>query len=74
MTIADCVVGIAGGVSSLAAAVLWLYASVLKVPDNIDTFIGELRRISKWNAHAAMAAGVAAFCSVYAFAKQVHWL
>ena len=72
MTVADYVVGFLGGLSSLAAAVLWLYASLLKVPDNQDTFIGELQRISKWNACAAMAAAVAAICAACAFAKQVH--
>jgi hypothetical protein len=74
MTKADYIVGVVGGLSSLAAAALWLYASFLTVPDNIDTFIGELQRISQWNAYAAMAAGVAAFCGVYAFAKQLLWL
>jgi hypothetical protein len=69
MTKVDYIVGIVGGSSSLAAALLWLYASFLEVPDNIDTIVGELRRISRWNAYAAMAAGIAGFCGVYAFAK-----
>jgi hypothetical protein len=74
MTRIDYVVGIAGGLSSLTAAVLWWYASVLEVPDNIDTFIRELQRISQWNSYAAMASGVTAVCAAYAFAKQVNWL
>jgi hypothetical protein len=74
MTGADYIVGIMGGLSSFAAAGLWLYASILKVPDNIDTFIGELQRISRWNAYAAMAACTAACCAAYGFARQVHWL
>jgi hypothetical protein len=67
-------IGIVGGLSSLTAAGLWLYASILKVPDNIDTFIGELQRISRWNSYAAMAACIAASCVAYGFARQVNWL
>jgi hypothetical protein len=59
-----------GCLASLTAAFLWWYASVLEVPDNIDTFIGELQRISRWNSYAAMAAGVAAFCGVYQFVRR----
>jgi hypothetical protein len=65
-------VALAGIMSSLAAAGLWLYASRIEVPDNIDTFIGELQRISRWNALAAVAAAIAALCAAYAFARQ--WL
>jgi hypothetical protein len=63
-----------GVISSLAAAVLWFYASYVEVPDNIDTFIGELQRISRWNARAAVAAGIAALCAAFTFARQMHWL
>ena len=61
-------VKIVGGLSSLTAAILWLYASMLNAPDNIDTFIGELQQISRLNSYAALAAGVAAFCGVLGFA------
>jgi len=74
MFFADYIMGVVGVLSSLAAAALWWYASRLEVPENIDTFIGELRRISRWNARAAMATGVAAVCSAYAFARQLHCL
>ena len=59
MTIAT-PIGIA---ASLIAAVLWLWASLLKVPDNIDTFIPALQRISRLNAWAAFAASIAAACA-----------
>jgi hypothetical protein len=39
-----------GVVSSLVAAGFWLFASLLEVPDNIDTFISSLQWISKLNA------------------------
>ena len=70
----DYIAGIVGILSSLAAAILWWYASVLEVPDNIDRFIQRLQQISLWNSYAAMAAGVAAVCAAYGFARQVHWL
>jgi uncharacterized membrane protein len=65
----DYIVKIIGVSASLFAAGLWFYASILAVPDNIDTFIGELQRISRWNSYAAMAAGVAACCGAYEFLR-----
>jgi len=56
-----------GAISSAVAALLWFYASRIKVPDNQDAFIGELQRISRWNARAAMAFGIAALCAAYIF-------
>jgi len=50
-----------GVISSVVAAVLWFKASYIKVPDNQDTFIGELQRISRWNARAAQAFGIQPF-------------
>ena len=48
-------------VASLTAAGFWFWAShVVKVPDNMDTFIGELQRIGKFNSRAALSAGIAA--------------
>jgi hypothetical protein len=47
---------IIGVVAALVTAGLWLRASVIDVPDNIDTIAGELRRMGRWNAWAAFAA------------------
>jgi hypothetical protein len=63
----DQAVATVGVIASLTAAVLWLWASLIKVPDNIDTFIGELQRIGRLNAWGATAACVAALCAAYAF-------
>ena len=56
-----------GVISSAVAAVLWFKASYINVPDNQDAFIGELQRISRWNARAAVAFGIAALCAAYIF-------
>jgi hypothetical protein len=64
-------VGVVGAVASLLAAALWFYASVLEVPDNIDTIVNELQRISRWNAAAAVAAGVGAVCAAHAFVRSL---
>jgi hypothetical protein len=42
-------------------------ASLIEVPDNIDTIVGELQRIGRLNAWAAVAALVAALCAAYGF-------
>jgi hypothetical protein len=65
------IVRIVGCLSSLAAAGFWWYASILPVPDNIDTFIEGLQRISRWNSYAAMAAGLAALCGAYEFTRAL---
>jgi hypothetical protein len=67
------IAGIGGVLSSFAAAFLWWYASVLEVPDNIDTFIEALQEISRWNSRAAIASGIAAVCLAFTFTKE-HWL
>lgn len=74
MQFTDLAIGIIGAASSFAAAILWLRASLMAVPDNIDTFIYELQRISRWNAYAAWAAVVAALCAGAAFLRQIQWL
>ncbi len=71
MTINVVVAGV-GVVASLLAAVFWLWASLLSVPDNIDTFIGVLQRASRLNAYGAGAAAVAALCATFLFARQVE--
>ncbi|MFY9958397.1 hypothetical protein [Bradyrhizobium sp.] len=45
MTLLDKIVSSVGLLSSLVAAVFWLWASLVKVPDNIDTFVHKLQRI-----------------------------
>ena len=60
--VAVCSIGV---ISSVVAAVLWFYASHIKVPDKKDTFIGELQRVSRWYARAAVAFGIAALCAAY---------
>jgi hypothetical protein len=62
----DKIVGIIGVVAALAAAGLWLRASVIDVPDNIDTIVGELQRMGRWNAWAAFVSCIAALCGAYA--------
>jgi hypothetical protein len=68
----DRIVAIIGMAASLAAAGLWLWGSLIDVPNNIDTIVGELQRIGKVNAWAATAALIAALCAAYAFGKQAN--
>jgi hypothetical protein len=51
---------VAAALFGIASAVLWWVAASIVVPDNIDTFIGELQRAGKWNARAATCASIAA--------------
>jgi hypothetical protein len=61
------------GAASLLAAGLWLWGSLIDVPNNIDTIVGELQRIGRVNAWAARAAVLAALCAAYAiFWQQIH--
>jgi hypothetical protein len=62
------IVGGVGIVASVLAAAFWLWASLLKVPDNIDTFIPALQKIGRLNAYGALAASVAALCA------SITWL
>jgi hypothetical protein len=48
-----------------------LRASLIDVPDNIDTIVGELQRMGRWNAWAAFAAFVAALCTAYALWRNI---
>jgi hypothetical protein len=68
----DKVVTSIGLVASLAAAIFWLWGSLISVPDNIDTMVGELQRIGRVNAWAALAALVAAVCAAYGFWRQLN--
>jgi hypothetical protein len=56
MNLVDKIVASVGLLASLTAAVFWLWVSLIEVPDNIDTIVGELQRIGRVNAWAAMAA------------------
>jgi hypothetical protein len=67
----DKVIGLAGIVASLAAAIIFLRASFIEVPDNIDTIVGELQRMSRWNSAGCFAAFLAAACASYAFFRTL---
>lgn len=70
MSAADKWVAAVGALSSIGAAVFWLWASLIPVPDNQDTFIGALQRASRFNAVAAACAAVASVCAAYGFVKS----
>jgi hypothetical protein len=54
------IVRILTAVAATVAAVLWFVSAHIKVPNNIDTIVGELQRIGYWNSWAASASCVAA--------------
>ncbi len=56
-----------GAVSAAVAAGLWFWASIVNVPDNIDTFIEALQKIGRLNAYGAGAACVASICGLILF-------
>jgi hypothetical protein len=70
MSTADKWVSAIGVLSSIGAAGFWLWASLIPVPDNQDTFIAALQLVSGINAIAAMCAAAAAICAVYAFVRS----
>ena len=61
------IVGSVGGLASLAAAIFWFWASRIHVPDDIDTFINVLQRVSTLNSYGAFAASIAAVCGMLVF-------
>ena len=67
----DVVITGLGALFVLLASLFWLWASLVRVPDNIDTFIGVLQRVSRLNACAAFAAFLAALCAAFLFASQM---
>jgi hypothetical protein len=71
MSLVDKIVASVGLFASLAAAGFWLWGSLIEVPDNIDTIVGELQRVGRLNAWAAIAALMAALCAAYAFWRQL---
>ena len=71
MTVLDKFIGVIGVATSLSAGALWLRASLIVVPDNIDTFISVLQRIGRLNAYGAWFACAAALCAAYAFSRSI---
>jgi hypothetical protein len=69
MTGVDKWIAAVGALASIGAAGFWLRASLLPVPDNMDTFIAALQRISRINAIAATCAALASVCAVYGFVQ-----
>ncbi len=66
----DVVITGLGALLALLASLFWLWASRVRVPDNMDTFIGVLQRVSRLNACAAFAAFLAALCATALFYRQ----
>jgi len=65
------IVGSMGVIAAAFAAFFWFWASVIEVPDNIDTFIAALHQVSRVNAWGATAAGVAAVCAAITWAAAL---
>jgi hypothetical protein len=72
MTAADYIVGISGVLASIAAALLWLKSSLVKMIVSPDTIEAELKEVGRWNARAAFASFIAALCAAYALARQAQ--
>ena len=68
----DTIVGVLGVMTTFAAGAFWLWVSLIPVPDDLDTFIGDLQRISQINAYGAGCACVAAICGAYTFARTIR--
>jgi hypothetical protein len=71
MSMVDKVVSIVGILASLAAAAIFLRASFIEVPNNIDTFVDELQRAGRWNSAGCFAAFLAALCAACAFFRTL---
>jgi hypothetical protein len=56
------VIGSVGVLATALAAAFWFWASLLRVPDDIDTFIAALQQISYISAWGAFFASIAAVC------------
>jgi hypothetical protein len=55
------IVGSMGVIAAAFAAFFWFWASVIEVPDNIDTFIAALHQVSRVNAWGGTSGGVLNF-------------
>lgn len=65
------VINLVGTIAGVLAAGFWLYSATIDVPNDIDTIVGQLQRIGRWNSYAAMAAVVAAVCASAVFARSL---
>jgi hypothetical protein len=54
------IVRILTAVAAIVAALFWFVSARIKVPNNLDTIVGELQRIGYWNSWAASASCIAA--------------
>ena len=67
----DRIVGAVGIIALSAAAVLWLRAAIINIPDNQDTFIAALQHAARWNSYASFAAVGAALCGVWTYVRSI---
>jgi hypothetical protein len=67
----DKMIAVAGIAASLLAAGLWLWASLIFVPDDILTIAAKLQRVGRINSGAAFAAVVAALCAAITFWRSL---
>jgi hypothetical protein len=65
------IVGGMGVIAAAFAAFFWFWASVIEVPDDIETFIAALQQVSRVNAWGVTAAGVAAVCAAITWAAAL---
>lgn len=70
----DLVIGVVGIAAFTLSTVLWIRASRIDIPDNIDTIVNELKRAARWNAWAALSAGVGSACAVMEFLRIKGWM
>jgi hypothetical protein len=62
---------VSAAIASLVAAVYWLLASLVPVPDNIDTLVSELQRAARLNSYGALAASIAATLGAILAIRQI---
>ena len=67
----DMVVAGVGAVAGITAAAFWLWASLVNIPDNMDTFIAALQWASRLSAYGAGAASLGALCAAFLFGRQI---
>lgn len=64
------IVGWVGAAASTLAAFFWLWASMVRVEDNMDAFISCIQKASRLNALGAAFSCLAAICAAWAFAAS----
>ena len=57
-------VNVVAAIAAAATAFFWFWASIVPVPENIDTFIGALQWIGRLNAYGATCGGIGAVCGL----------